>query len=402
MKTGLLVMLTLGLGALVTHFLIQDNGYVLINFRGYAVEMSVPILVFLLIALYLAARLLIRIWHAPREIGEAAARNRARRANKLMTRGYIELAEGNFARGEKLLTRGVRKSETPLLNYLAAARAAQMQGNRVRRDNWLKMAYEQEPRAANAVLLTQAELQLGNGEAEAARATLEKVLEQAPRNPEALKLMAELCRAEGDWQGLADLLPKLRKRPQVPVAVLDDWTVESAVHLLETTTGDAEKTTAIWKSVPRHLRNDPRLLRNRITAAVAAGRTDEAERMIRKAITQAWDTELVLAYGALETEDPGVHLKRAEAWLHDRPEDPDLLLTAGRLCVRNKLWGKARSYLESSLAIRPSPETYHELGQLMLMVGEQESASEAFQRGLTLRYAGTEVPRLERTSPAEK
>ena len=70
--------------------------------------------------------------------------------------------------------------------------------------------------------------------------------------------------------------------------------------------------------------------------------------------------------------------------------------------VPNSLYtGKARSYLESSLAIRPSPETYHELGQLMLQVGEQESASDAFQRGLTLRYAGTDVPRLERTASLE-
>ena len=147
MKFGLVVVVTLALGAVAASFLLQDNGYVLINFHGYA---------------------------------------------RQITRGYIEVAEGNFAKGEKLLTRGVRESETPLLNYLAAARAAQLQGDLERRDSWLTMAYEQEPGAASAILLTQAELQISNNELEAALATLQQLREMSPRNAEALKLLAEL------------------------------------------------------------------------------------------------------------------------------------------------------------------------------------------------------------------
>ena len=58
MKFGLVVVLTLALGAVAASFLLQDNGYVLINFHGYALETSVPILVFLMLLLYLAVRLL--------------------------------------------------------------------------------------------------------------------------------------------------------------------------------------------------------------------------------------------------------------------------------------------------------------------------------------------------------
>jgi HemY protein len=176
MKTGLVTVVTLLCGALVAHFILQDNGYVLIHFRGYAIEMSVPVLVVLMILAYMGVRLLVQTLRTPRRLGEAAGRYRQRKASERITRGYIEIGEGNFARGEKLLTRGARNSETPLLNYLAAARAAQAQGDRERRDNWLRMAYEQEPKAAAAVLLTQAELQLENEEFETCRATLNKVL----------------------------------------------------------------------------------------------------------------------------------------------------------------------------------------------------------------------------------
>ncbi|MEJ2140516.1 MAG: heme biosynthesis HemY N-terminal domain-containing protein [Gammaproteobacteria bacterium] len=125
MKAGLLIIVTLALGALAANYMLADNGYVLINFRGYAIEMSVPVLAFLLLFSYLGVRLIVRIWEAPRKLGEMAARRRMHKANELIVRGYIEMGEGNLARGERLLTKGVRNSETPLLKYLASARAAQ-------------------------------------------------------------------------------------------------------------------------------------------------------------------------------------------------------------------------------------------------------------------------------------
>jgi uncharacterized membrane-anchored protein len=139
----------MALGALAANFLLQDNGYVLINFRGYIIEMSVPIMAFLAILTYISVRFLVRLWRAPKQLGEAAARRRVRKAGERITQGYIEIGQGNFARGEKLLTKGARNSETPLLNYLQAARAAQAQGDIERRDAWLTMASEQEPRACD-------------------------------------------------------------------------------------------------------------------------------------------------------------------------------------------------------------------------------------------------------------
>ena len=121
----------------------------------------------------------------------------------------------------------------------------------------------------------------------------------------------------------------------------------------------------------------------------------EAEGIMRRALNRQWSDELTLLYGTLQSGDRTEMLRQAEKWLQQRPEDPVLLLTAGRLCVRNELWGKARSYFESSIAIRPSPETWHELGQLLVRMGEDEAASAAFQKGLTQTYGGAAgVPKL--------
>ena len=143
---------------------------------------------------------------------------------KQIRSGFIALSEGKLARGERLLTKGAAKSEAPILNYLAAARTAQMQGDRDRRDGWLKMAYEQESGADNAVLLTQAELQLSAGEYEQARASLNRITDSQPQHPQALKLLAELHYQKRDWTALMGLLPALRRAKNVPAEQLDAWT----------------------------------------------------------------------------------------------------------------------------------------------------------------------------------
>ena len=173
MRYGIWGIAALIVGAFAAHFLLQDNGYVLINFRGYVVEMSVPGLVLALIVLYVIVRVLVRIWRMPRDLGAAVAEHRVKRAHRKLTRGFIQLSEGDWRAGERQLTRGLKGSDTPLVNYLMAARAAQLQGSSERRNEWLKLAYEELPEAETAVLLTQAELQFEAGEHERALATLE-------------------------------------------------------------------------------------------------------------------------------------------------------------------------------------------------------------------------------------
>jgi HemY protein len=48
---------------------------------------------------------------------------------------------------------------------------------------------------------------------------------------------------------------------------------------------------------------------------------------------------------------------------------PSLLLTLGRLCLQNSLWGKARDYLENSLQVQRNPEACAELAQAFGSVG---------------------------------
>ena len=66
MRVGVAAVLAVLLGAFAAHFLLADRGYVLVNFRSYVVEMSVPGLVIVLVLAYLLVRGLVALAQTPR------------------------------------------------------------------------------------------------------------------------------------------------------------------------------------------------------------------------------------------------------------------------------------------------------------------------------------------------
>ena len=396
MKFGLLVVVALLACALAAHFLLQDPGYVVINFQDYVVEMSVPVLLGFLLLLLFLAWLLAKLLRAPRRLGEAAGRLKSGRAGNRLTRGMIEVAEGNFARGEKLLTRAAPASDAPLLNYLQAARAAHLQGEDERRDKWLREAYERTPEAASAVLLTQAELQLDQGQYEHALATLRQLDEKAPNHSHALNLLGRLYYRLEDWRHLGELLPRLQKHGRVDAAVLEKWSVRVHRENLEQAK-EAAGVDAAWNAVPRNLKTHVDLLEAYFASLVRAGQQDRAEKEVAAQLKREWRAPLVRLYGTIESSDAARQLRRAEGWLREHPDDVDLLLAAARLCLRNELWGKARSYLETVVSIRPTPEAYQEYGRLLNQLGEADAAAEAYKSGLNLVAPSTApaIPHLK-------
>jgi HemY protein len=381
MKFGAIVVIVLVLSAVAAHFLLGDPGYVAITFRGYLVEMSVPVLLAIAVFLVLAIWLVRRLIQAPRRIGEAAGRYRAGRAGMKLTRGMIEVAEGNFARGEKMLGRAASTSDAPLFNYLQAARAAHLQGKDQRRDEWLKLAYEQTPEAANAVLLTQAEFQLDREQYEQALATLRRIEENSRDHSHALALLGRLYYRLDDWSNLAQILPRLEKQGRVKRETLDKWTARVHIENLANA-ADGDAIVAERKKVPKRLRDDVSILDAYYLALIRVGLHEKAEKELAAALKADWRAPLVRLYGLVEGPDPTRQLKRAETWLAKHGDDADLLLAASRLCLRNELWGKARSYLETVIALRPTPDAYQEFGRLLTQLGETDAAADAYREGL--------------------
>jgi len=381
MRAGLIVVLVLLLVAVAAQFLAGDAGYVLISFQGWAVEMTVPILIVLLALLLFVAGLLRRIRQAPRLVAERAAKASARRTGRRVARGLTALAAGRLARAERLLARSADRSQAPVLQYLAAARLAHGSGDAERRDHWFALAEKAQPEARDAVALERAELHLGSGEQAAAMSHLAGILEREPRHLQALRLFIPLQLQRQEWAEAARRLKALRKHGQTAAGDAAIWTVTAYTGLLGEAS-DARRVQRLWGEIPRDLRGNDNLVLAHARALMRNGAHELAEQGLRRRLEAQWNPELAVAYGELELRDVPAAIRHAEGWLAENPQDAALLLALGRLCRKAKLWGKARSYIETSLGLEESRGGWRELAELLEELDDSEAAGEAYRKGL--------------------
>jgi HemY protein len=373
---------------LVTLWVKQDNGYVLIGYGQWTVEGSLALFTLTLLALFLllhiTIRILSRLWHMPEQVAEWRRKRRSQRAQRALTRGLVELAEGRWKVAERHLTRYADQSETPLLNYLAAARAAQLQGEHARRDEYLHHAHESMPSADVAVGLTQAELQLAHQQYEQALASLMHVRSLSPKHNYVLKLLKRLYENLAEWKKLEEMLPDLRRRKVLSDKEYHELEARVCHERLKQESGSVNALMQYWQNLPKELRQEQVMLIDYVCMMLALDAGPRIEPLIAASLQKVWSSELVELYGRIELKDPSHQLAMGEGWLKQHPEDPVLLRCLAKLSLQNKLWGKARSYLEASIAISPTPESYQQLGLLLEHMGEKEKAMHCFRAGLGL------------------
>jgi len=372
----------------------QDNGYVLIG-RGYTtIEMSLSLFILLQIILYVVITFLLRsikkTWHLPSVIRQHHQLSKKSKAQKTSKQGLIALAQGQWKKAEKALIKNVGHSETPLLNYLSAARAAQKLNEPERRDHYLSMAHKSMPEADFAVELTQAELQLAHGQLEQSLATLVHLRSLSPKHSHVMHLLAQLYEKLNSWQELRNLLPDLKKYKvlnTIELYRLQKISIQCLLKQAMSGANNAEKSKTlipIWASLPKELKADSDLILNYSSQLIDLNQDDIAEPLLKTAIKQQWQIQLIYLYGLIKSSHSQQQLNFAESLIKQHGQNPILLLTLGRLCLTQKLWGKAQSYLEASLGINPMAETYKELGELMAKLDEAEKSSDYFKQGLLL------------------
>lgn len=387
MKLGiLLLVVAIVLGGLIGTLVVRDAGYVLISYGDMALETSLWFALILLAVIYLAIRLLMWIFSrtlsSTGRLGSWMRQRKASKAQQQTVRGLLLMAEGQWAEARKILVSSAKEVRTPLINYLSAARAAHELGDTDGRDELLRHAHESTPGSKFAVGLTQAELQQSAAQWEQSLATLLQLQSTAPKHPQVLSMLCSVYQQLEDWQALIELLPEVRRRKIYSEAAFEALQ-QTAWQKRLCQAGNSADT--VWSALPKDLKRRPQLAAAYASALVESGesgtsettsRREVAESVVRTALQQHWDDDLVVLYGQLIGADPGRQLVVAEGWLKERPNDPKLLLSLGRISLMNDEWAKAREYFETSLRLQRSREVYGELGRLCVALGESERGGE--------------------------
>ena len=398
MKGFALFLAFIAVGFVLANIMISDHGYVLMAFNGMTFESSLWGLV-LLIALVIGA-VMFSAGFIKMLLGVAglvypvSAKARKKRARSLFDRGLAEFTKGHWKKSEQLLSQAAKAGETPLINYLAAAKAAHESGDEQASAAYLRQADSKSPGAGMAIRITQAQIQLSGNHLEQALATLKHLHQKHPRHVYTLKLLKEVYTRLNDWESLAKLLPKLRKFKVVD----DDQSHELEQHIFEALFEQAfqrgrsqnsiedriKPAHSVWSGLSTPQKRDTGILYRYTDALVRLGAEEKAEQLLRQNLTKNYSEPLVRLYGKIKGSDIKNQLRFVETLLNERTNDPELLLSLGRLALRNELWGKAKEYLEASLRLRKSVDVYNELGQLLASLDDFETSTRYFQEGLLL------------------
>ncbi len=384
----ILVIIIIALGAVL---LVRDDpGFVLIKYRDYSVETSLAFgivaLILTVVLIYFAVRFLRAAWRLPNSMKQHSQNRRFDKSRKLLNQGLIDLAEGRFEQAEVNLIKLVEYSESPLLHYLAAARAAQLQGKHDARDSYLKAAHEARPEAEIAIGVTQAELQLAHQQNEQSLATLNHLRGIAPRHDYILMLLARVYTELEDWPALVELLPEIRKKKLFEESKLKQMEYKGYKGCLSETAAKSDKPAMekAWNNIPGAQQSDPELIIHYVGLLNRQGFfTHHAEQLVVGSLNRQWDDSLVEIYGLYHASNTNEQLKQAEKWLADYDQNEHLLLALGRICIRARLWGKAQGYLEASIGVNPLPATCLALAELFSdHLQQPDKAAQCYQKGL--------------------
>ena len=369
----------------------SDPGYLLIAFGEYTFETSLFALLVLILFIYLCVRLLLLIlgWVNPMRLvaaGKEMSRRRRTRSNTL--EGLHYFARGNWQSALKLLRKGLKDKDASVVNYLAAAYAAFEVGEK---DEWkrlLELAEGAFPVSKSTINSLRAQLLYRSEQLEQCLAVLEQAKKTSINDPTLMTLLKDVYFKLEEWSALESLLPTLEKNKVIASdeagrirkrLLMENLSrhYEKAVNGSDSEQAQLRKQ---WKKIPQLFQQDAEAVGYYSNLLLDLGDKEQAAKTIEHALEKCWDADLIRQYGAIDYDSHSRQLLVAEGWLKSRPADAELLLTLARLCMRGRLWGKAREYYEASIKIKPTVFALGELGRMLRQLGEMEASESCLRR----------------------
>jgi HemY protein len=364
-----------------------NDGYVLLVLPPYRVELSLNLLIVIAAAGFAAGYALMRFVFAtlrlPRDVRAYRLARRREKGQASLTEALQEYFAGRYGRAEKAAAASIELGEHPGLAAVLAARAAHELRAWERRDAYLaQAAATAEDDVARVV--TEAELLL---EARRHQEALELLKRLPRRHTAALRLELKAQQQARNWEQVLDLVEALRRRNVFDAAQAEQVRRVALAENLKRKALDTRALEEAWDRVPASDRTERRVAAAAALCFIALGGCDKAHRIIENALEAGWDSDMVGLYAECEGGDTVKRIERAETWLARHPGDAALLLTLGRLCAGQGLWGKAQSYLDASLAIEPTHSAHLAAARLHERLGNAEAARRHYRESLDLALA---------------
>ena len=365
--------------------------------QSYTLELSTFTLAIGLLSLFVLGYVLIAavvaLFLAPKRIARRREEKLFSQAQRDLKNGLVNLVEGHWADAEKLLMNNVAYSETPLLNYLGAARSAHVGGDSQKRDEYLKIASGYGDEAAIAVAVSQASMQFDSGQIEQSRATLTHLRELSPSHPYPNQLLAKVYYQQEDWRQLVQLIPDLMKQ-EGDFEAYKKYLQKAVTGLFESTSGkqDLPALTTLWQQLPEQVRSEPYAIEAYCIALNNAGGGELAAPLLEQQIARQSSRSLVTVYGQIQHRKPEEAVTKALQWESKMMGDSSMMLCLGRLLSQSKNLDRSADYYEQALSLVPDKRVYNEFAELLSILGDERNAQRCYRQGLRYCVQGRAQP----------
>ncbi|MEN3363798.1 MAG: HemY protein [Burkholderiales bacterium] len=368
-----------------------NPGNVVLFYPPYRVDLSLNLFLLLLVLLFALAygtlRAIRSAQQMPRRVIAYRREKREREGNRALRDALKALFEGRFGHAEKAATRAADVPDNAGLSALIGARAAHRLSQGGRRDAWLAKIQD-DASLKTARLMTAMELQIDDHQPEIALESANELNASGTRHIHALRLALKANQHANNWPEVLRLVRLLDKRNAIHPALSRRLRELAYADLMSDRAHDVESLRRVWSTVPTQERVQPLIALRAARSFNAKGLNDEARSIVEKALATEWDDRLVRAYGSTAAAEGSsallAQIERCEEWRKSRPTDPELALTLGTLCLRQKLWGKAQRHLEQALSDATESETVREvhlkLAQLHEALNQPEEAAAHYRQ----------------------
>ena len=368
-----------------------NPGNVVLFYPPHRIDMSLNLFVVVLMLLFATLYVLVRTFYAtarmPQRVAAYRQRRRERDGNKGLRDALKALFEGRFGHAEKAAMRAADLPENTGLAALIGARAAHRMREPARRDAWLA-GISHDTTLKTARLMTLTELLVDDHRPEAALEAVAELNASGQRHIHALQWAMKANQQARNWPEVLRLVRILDKRNALRPALARRLREMAYEALLGEDDHDAESIRWTWATVPLQDRTVPYVAARAAGAFNARGLHDEARAIAEESLRANWDERVVRAYrdAASPAGSPSLlaQIEACETWRRERPQDAELALTLGTLCLKQKLWGKAQRYLEQALSDATEAsmvrEAHLKLAQMHEALGQDELAAKHYRQ----------------------
>ncbi len=364
-----------------------NEGYVLLVYPPYRTEITLNFTILLLFVAFLAFYFLLRTLTLTLSLPGRVREFRARHQREKAAREFFDVArlmfEGRYAQVLKKASTAHTAGQTPALTALLAAYATQRLREPAKQKEWLARAAQADPKVIPACLMLEAELLIEIHRFDEAIDVLKRLQESAGRHIAAMRLELRAQQGSGNWDEVLRIVRLLDKRNALVPELVREIKLKAHRENIRQRRDDLPALQAYQKKMPSS-ESTTRLARDFAEALIALGAHTEAQRYIEGQLNKEWDSRLIALYGLSRGVDLTARLAWADKLLPAHPDDPQLLLALGRMCIEQRIWGKAQSYLEASLSLADGREVRLELARFYELTERPAEAMPHFRAAAEL------------------